>query len=324
MTCAPLGRLERCVSHRPRRRIITNPWHREEHPTYYGERVSDIPQWYSAALAQRPELLSVDVEGTSIRYRAWGPQGATVVVLVHGGAAHSGWWDHIGPHLAAEHRVLAIDLSGHGDSGRRESYDLETWAREVLAVAGAESAEPPVVYGHSMGGFVALTAARDHGDRLRGAVAIDSPVHKLSAESTERRHQRVYDTPRYYPDREAILARFRTLPEDEVQLAYVMRHIAEGSVCEEAEGWRWKFDPRVFVNSMMEPEDLRGAACEVVLLRGERGMATIDITETVRERLGGTVPVTVIPDAGHHIMIDQPVALIAALQTLLGQWRPTR
>ncbi len=286
--------------------------------------MSDIPQWYSAALAQRPELASVDVEGASIRYRAWGSQGSPVVVLVHGGAAHSGWWDHIGPHLATEHRVLALDLSGHGDSGRRESYDLETWAREVVAVAAAESADPPVVYGHSMGGFVALTAARDHGHRLRGAVAIDSPVHKISPESSERRDRRADEKPRHYPDRETILARFRTLPEDEMQLDYVMRHLAEGSVTEDDEGWRWKFDPRVFVNSMMEPEDLRGAACEVALLRGERGMATIDITETVRERLGGTVPVTVIPDAGHHIMIDQPVALIAALQTLLGQWRITR
>ncbi|WP_201791344.1 alpha/beta hydrolase [Aeromicrobium sp. PE09-221] len=286
--------------------------------------MSDIPHWYSAALAQHPEVVSLEVEGTSIRYRAWGPKGAPVVVLVHGGAAHGGWWDHIGPHLAAEHRVLAIDLSGHGDSGRRKSYDLETWAREVVAVADAESDEPPVVYGHSMGGFVALTAARDHGERLRGAVAIDSPVHKISPESSARSDRRVDEKPRHYPDRETILGRFRTLPEDDVQLHYVVRHVAEGSVIEDSEGWRWKFDPRVFVNSMMEPEDLRGAACDVALLRGERGMATIDITETVRERLGGTVPVTVIPDAGHHIMLDQPVALIAALQTLLGQWRPTR
>ena len=49
-------------------------------------------------------------------------------------------------------------------------------------------------------------------------------------------------------------------------------------------------------------------------------MATTDITTTVAERLGGHVPVTVVPDAGHHIMLDQPVALVAALQVLLGEW----
>jgi pimeloyl-ACP methyl ester carboxylesterase len=50
-------------------------------------------------------------------------------------------------------------------------------------------------------------------------------------------------------------------------------------------------------------------------------MATTDITESVAEILGGHVPVTLVPDAGHHIMFDQPIALIALLQTLIGQWR---
>jgi pimeloyl-ACP methyl ester carboxylesterase len=71
----------------------------------------------------------------------------------------------------------------------------------------------------------------------------------------------------------------------------------------------------------MEPEDLAAAGCEVALVRGERGMATTDITESVAEILGGHVPVTLVPDAGHHIMLDQPIALIALLQTLIGQWR---
>ncbi|MEO6606660.1 MAG: alpha/beta hydrolase, partial [Aeromicrobium sp.] len=71
----------------------------------------------------------------------------------------------------------------------------------------------------------------------------------------------------------------------------------------------------------MEPEELAAAECEVVLIRGERGMATTDITDLVAAKLGGDVPVTLIPDAGHHIMLDQPIALIAVLQTLLGQWR---
>ncbi|MGH3458117.1 hypothetical protein, partial [Aeromicrobium sp.] len=77
----------------------------------------------------------------------------------------------------------------------------------------------------------------------------------------------------------------------------------------------------IFLSSQMEPEDLASAACEVALVRGERGMATTDITSSVAEILGGHVPVTLVPDAGHHIMLDQPIALIALLQTLIGQWR---
>jgi pimeloyl-ACP methyl ester carboxylesterase len=283
---------------------------------------TDIPTWFTHALTESYDEREVDVDGRRVAYRAWGKSGRPVAVLVHGGAAHAGWWDHIGPHLAAGHRVLALDLTGHGDSARRETYSLETWADEVMAAAGAESPAPPVLFGHSMGGFVVLTAAQRYGTDIRGVAAIDSPVHEMSPEAkawvTEDRHVPGNKT---YPDRETILGRFRTLPEDELSLGYVREHLAEGSIVEVEGGWSWKFDPRIFLRSRMEPEELAEAACDVALIRGERGMATTDITEVVADRLGGDVPVTVIPDAGHHIMLDQPVALIAVLQTLLGQWR---
>ena len=118
-----------------------------------------------------------------------------------------------------------------------------------------------------------------------------------------------------------LLARFRTLPDDDSTLDFVKRHVAAGSVREVDGGWAWKFDPRIFLSSRMEPEELAGAGCPVALVRGERGMATTDITDVVAARLGGHVPVTVVRDSGHHVMLDQPVALVAVLQTLVGEWR---
>ncbi|MTB89590.1 alpha/beta hydrolase [Aeromicrobium senzhongii] len=284
-----------------------------------------VPEWFRWALDQKPQHLEVEVDGVPIAYRAWGEQGDPVAVLVHGGAAHAGWWDHVAPHLAVGHRVLAPDLSGHGDSGRRDAYTLEAWAREILAVASAESAEKPVVFGHSMGGFVALTAAREHGADLLGAAAIDSPVQAVSPEARSWRADRAVLSMPLYPDAATMVSRFRTLPEDPSCLPYIRDHIARESIRHvdrpDGTGWTWKFDPRVFLRSMMEPDDVARSQCEVALLRGERGMATTDITEEIRSRLGGNVPVTVIPDSGHHIMLDQPTALIAVLQTLLGQWR---
>lgn len=284
-----------------------------------------VPEWFRWALEQKPQHFEIDVEGTPISYRAWGEPGDPVALLVHGGAAHSGWWDHVAPHLAVGHRVLAPDLSGHGDSGRRDAYTLEQWAREILAVAGSESAEKPVVFGHSMGGFVALTAAREHGADMLGAAAIDSPVKAVSPEARSWRADRAGVAMPTYPDAATMISRFRTLPEDASSLPYIRDHVARGSIRRvdgpDGTGWTWKFDPRVFLRSSMEPGDVAASQCEVALLRGERGMATTDITEEIRSRLGGRVPVTVIPDSGHHIMLDQPTALIAVLQTLLGQWR---
>ncbi|MGI9085777.1 MAG: alpha/beta fold hydrolase [Aeromicrobium sp.] len=279
------------------------------------------PTWFTDAIAEPYDTLDLEVEGARIAYRAWGKPGEPGVVLVHGGAANAAWWDHVAPFLAVEHRVLAIDLSGHGASDHREAYSLDTWAEEVLAVAGHESDARPVIIGHSMGGFVALTAARSHGPELRGVAAIDSPVREMSPEARTWLQSNVtLPQHKVRPDRETIIARFRALPEDD-GLEYIRRHIAEQSVREVEGGWSWAFDPQIFLSSQMEPEDLAAAGCEVALVRGERGMATTDITESVAEILGGHVPVTLVPDAGHHIMLDQPIALIALLQTLIGQWR---
>jgi pimeloyl-ACP methyl ester carboxylesterase len=64
--------------------------------------VSDprAPQWFQTALALGPQRLSHDLDGVRLTYRAWGGRGLPLVVLVHGGSAHGGWWDHIGPLLA--------------------------------------------------------------------------------------------------------------------------------------------------------------------------------------------------------------------------------
>jgi len=282
---------------------------------------SDVPAWFADALGQAYDAAELEVDGVRIAYRAWGKSGDPVAVLVHGGAAHAGWWDHVAPHLASGHRVIAIDLSGHGDSAHREAYSLVAWADEVMAVAAAESDQPPVLLGHSMGGFVVLTAAQRHGQAIRGAAAIDSPVREMSPEARAWVASEHVPGNKIYPDRETILGRFRTLPADDASLPYVRRHLAEGSIHEVDGGWTWKFDPRIFLRARMEPEDLAEAVCDIALIRGERGMATTDITDAVAERLGRNVPVTVIRDAGHHIMLDQPIALMAVLQTLLGQWR---
>jgi pimeloyl-ACP methyl ester carboxylesterase len=89
------------------------------------------------------------------------------LVFVHGGGgAHAHWRTHVAAAFASEFRVAAIDLSGHGDSGHRGRYVPEQWADEVVAVAGDAGIDgPPVVIGHSMGGFVTIVTAARHGRR---------------------------------------------------------------------------------------------------------------------------------------------------------------
>lgn len=92
-------------------------------------------------------------DGTTISYTDSGTSGDPVV-LVHGITESSGCWDPIVERLAGTNRVIALDLRGHGASGRADRYDLEAMAGDVVAVAMAAGVERPHLVGHSLGGAV--------------------------------------------------------------------------------------------------------------------------------------------------------------------------
>ena len=277
------------------------------------------PEWFTQALSAPVTERVTVLDGVPVAYRMWGSsQNGRGIVLVHGGAAHSRWWDHIGPLLTVDRRVIAIDLSGHGDSGRRESYSFDGWAREILAVAADAGLDAPIVIGHSMGGVVTLRLAALFGSRIEGAVVIDSPVRNPAPEQHAAQDRRVFRELRLYPSREAAIARFRPVPDQPV-LGYIADHVAATSVRQVDGGWTWKWDPRVFV---LEPPraPLTRLACRVALFRAEHGIMSAEMSEIMYDRLGRVAPLIEIPAAGHHIMLDQPIALAAALRTLLSDW----
>src|SRR5215468_6084564 len=103
--------------------------------------VSSAPRWFLDALAAP----------RTDHYVRWGEGEKPGLVLVHGGAAHAEWWSFLAPLLTRHYDVIAPDLSGHGDSGRRESYPRRLWADEVRRIiADAAFVGPPVLVGHSM------------------------------------------------------------------------------------------------------------------------------------------------------------------------------
>ena len=278
------------------------------------------PPWFLAALGASVETGSVRVHGTPISYRAYGSRAESGIVLVHGGAAHARWWDHIAPLLARATRVVAVDLSGHGDSGRRDVYTLDSWADEVLAVASAAGiGGPPIVVGHSMGGFVALRVAGLHGSLIEGVVVIDSPVRDITPEEQAARDQRAFGPLRVYPTRAAAIARFHPIP-DQPALPYIAAHVAETSIGAVDGGWSWKFDPRVFGRPPLTPALLTRLDCRVALFCAEHGIVTPQTSELMYDRLGHRAPLIEIPAAGHHVMLDHPIALVTGLRTLLADW----
>jgi pimeloyl-ACP methyl ester carboxylesterase len=119
-------------------------------------------------------------------YLEWGEPSRPPVLLLHGGnqSAHS--WDLVSLHLADRYRVLAPDQRGHGDSewSRECDYSIGALARDAEAFLRDRAARRPVVFGHSMGGMVALLLASLYPELPRALVIVDVGP-ELSARGTD-------------------------------------------------------------------------------------------------------------------------------------------
>lgn len=285
--------------------------------------MDNAPGWFIANLESQRTEHTIDVDGCEIHYLEWGHSGRPGLVFVHGGAAHVHWWSFIAPFFAGDWHVAALDLSGHGDSGRREEYSHEQWAREVMSLCDdLEFPGPPVVVGHSLGGMVTIQTASAFGDRLAGAVIVDSPVRRPDPESEEGARGRAFRAPGVYATLEEALEHFRLIPPQPITYPYIVDHVARHSLHETPEGWTWKFDPRLFAHTLVPlREQLTTVKCRVALLRGELSVVVPpDTADYMYDLMDRNSPVVSIPQAHHHVFLDQPLAFVAALRTLLADW----
>jgi alpha-beta hydrolase superfamily lysophospholipase len=102
---------------------------------YVGNEIK--PEWFQRAIDAKRDDAEIEVEGCKIHYATWGEIGKPGIVMIHGSNANLEWWRFVAPFLADQFRVAAIDLSGNGDSGWRDKYSGEIYAKEVRAVCDA-------------------------------------------------------------------------------------------------------------------------------------------------------------------------------------------
>jgi pimeloyl-ACP methyl ester carboxylesterase len=136
-----------------------------------------------AGEATAPELKTGRVEsadGVPIAYVAAGG-GDVALLLIHGGFADSRFWLGQIDEFSDRYQVVAVDLAGHGDSGRdRRSWSLAAFGEDLRAVVDALDLKRVVLIGNSMGGPVALEAARIMPKRIVAVIGIDT-LHDATA-----------------------------------------------------------------------------------------------------------------------------------------------
>jgi pimeloyl-ACP methyl ester carboxylesterase len=310
------------------------------------------PAWFHDALARAPERTLVPVLGANIELLTWGQRGKPGLILVHGNSAHADWWSFIAPFFADDFRVAALSLSGMGGSDWRESYSFETFATEIFECAKAaglyDAPVKPIYIGHSFGGAQTFYSAAHHAERMRACLLVDTgfggPPTQAEIEQWEKERIAAGGNPgrfrgpmqrgranRVYPTLEAALARFRFMPPQVPGNLFVADHIARHSLKRApltdgpGEGWTWRFDPGLWAkldrNGMSAIEasaittplaHIYGDRSDIIRRHGPGGGR--------KDQIPPTTPRIVIPDCEHHIMVDQPLALVAAMRAILAVW----
>jgi pimeloyl-ACP methyl ester carboxylesterase len=125
-------------------------------------------------------------KNTKISYSDTGKGNA--IVLLHGFLENQTMWQNLVPELSKKHRVITLDLLGHGETEcLGYVHSMEENAEVVQAVLSKLRIRKAVFVGHSMGGYVALAYAELYPEKVRGLVLLNSTS---KADSEERKANR--------------------------------------------------------------------------------------------------------------------------------------
>jgi len=119
-------------------------------------------------------------DGVPIHYEVQG-KGEPAMVFIHCWGCNRHLWDNQVAEFGKTHRIVTIDLPGHGESGMdRKTWSVESYGDDVKTVVAKLNLKRVVLIGSSMGGPIALEAARRMPERVVGIVPVDT-LHNVEA-----------------------------------------------------------------------------------------------------------------------------------------------
>lgn len=234
-------------------------------------------------------------------------KGEPLLLFVHGWTCRRSYWLPQLEYFSAIHAVAAPDLPGHGESGSGERlrWGVKPFAQDVATCAGALGAEKLILIGHSMGGAVALEAARHLGALVAGVVLVDTFVIDyggLSPETVEAI---------YSPFQEDFAAAMSALvtqtatPATPAELkARLIREMSAADPAWALPAWHdlLQWSPAAAFAELQVPlHAINGAL----------------IPPSARERCAPHMTEEIIPEAGHFLQMEDPSSFNRVLEKIL-------
>jgi len=253
-------------------------------------------------------------------------------MLVHGILGSRRNWGSIARRLAQrfeDWRFVVVDLRCHGDSrGQLPPHTVEACAADLAALAAHLGEEPAWISGHSFGGKVALTYARDYAAELETAWVLDSPPGPARPGGGTSQVERVMAT----LSEIAIPIAGRRELKDALMARHLSSSLADWMTTNLKErddgGFEWAFDlegARELLASYARLDlwpvlEHPPSGVDLHFVRGELSdrWHSDDETRLAALAAGGTTTVHVLEGAGHWVHSDNPKGLLELFFASLG------
>jgi esterase len=279
-----------------------------------------------AAAQHTPVDRFISVNGLRLHYLEWGRADAPPVILLHGIGRDAHSFDHIAPHFSREHRVLAFDLRGHGDSEwhREGAYLVEDFVKDLDGIVRQLDLRGAIVLGNSTGGRVAQVYAGMHPDRVRALVVEDvGPERPKDIAAGFAR--RVQQEANGWASEDDLLAHLKAQSSG-VSDDLLRAHVRSATKRRDDGRLVWKRDPQL-VNGFVPTElwqHVRRISSPALYILG--GTSTIVSKET-QEQLARTIrgcEIVVMPGIGHYPHLEAPAEYVALIKQFLSRRLPPR
>jgi len=118
--------------------------------------------------------IAIAPDGVHVQYHVYG-SGEPALVLIHGWSCDANYWREQVPVLKQKYTVVTVDLAGHGGTdGNRSDWTIARFGQDVATAVAAVPNQQLILVGHSMGGPVAIEAARLLEKRTLGIIGVDT------------------------------------------------------------------------------------------------------------------------------------------------------
>ena len=246
-------------------------------------------------------------DGSKITYGTLGA-GEPAIVFIHCWTCNHHFWDQQLDYFSQQRKVIWLDLAGQGDSGsQRKTYSMAAFGQDVATVVKQIGAKKVILVGHSMGGPVALEAAKLLGNQVTGIVGVDTfytPFEYPTSQEKIDAFVKPFETD-FYATSEGMVRSMFTPQADKTQVEAIVQKFASAK-------------PEVGISAMHELFNWNASQVQTDLKNFAEILYNINAAPTGKEKPVND-HIVMVPGVGHFIAQMKPDVFNQTLEGIVSR-----